>query len=66
VLLVVGLAAISLALATTILTTRAPGMRLGRVPFFSWSVLIAAIGLLLLLPVLVGGIIYGILMAVSH
>ena len=58
VLLVVGLAAISLALATTILTTRAPGMRLGRVPFFSWSVLIAAIGLLLLLPVLVGGLIY--------
>ena len=42
VLLVVGLAAISLALATTILTTRAPGMRLGRVPFFSWSVLVAA------------------------
>jgi len=58
VLLVVGLAAISLALATTILTTRAPGMRLGRVPFFTWSVLIAAIGLLLLLPVLVGGVIY--------
>jgi len=58
VLLVVGLAAISLALATTILTTRAPGMRLGRVPFFSWSVLVAAIGLLLMLPVLVGVLIY--------
>jgi heme/copper-type cytochrome/quinol oxidase subunit 1 len=58
VLLVVGLAAVSLSLATTVLTTRAPGMRLDRVPFFSWSVLIAAIGLLLLLPVLVGVVIY--------
>ncbi len=58
VLLVVGLAAVSLSLATTILTTRAPGMRLGRVPFFSWSILVAAIGMLLLLPVLVGALIF--------
>jgi heme/copper-type cytochrome/quinol oxidase subunit 1 len=58
VLLVIGLAAVSLALATTILTTRAPGMRLGRVPFFSWSVLVATVGLLLMLPVLVGALIY--------
>jgi heme/copper-type cytochrome/quinol oxidase subunit 1 len=58
VLLVVGLAAVALPVATTVLTTRAPGMRMSRVPFFAWSALIAAIGLLLLLPVLVGVLIY--------
>jgi heme/copper-type cytochrome/quinol oxidase subunit 1 len=57
-LLVIGLAAVALPLATTVLTTRAPGMRMSRVPFFSWSALVAAIGLLLLLPVLVGVLIY--------
>jgi heme/copper-type cytochrome/quinol oxidase subunit 1 len=57
-LLVIGLAAIALPLATTVLTTRAPGMRMSRVPFFTWSALIAAIGLLLLLPVLIGTLIF--------
>ncbi len=33
-------------------------MRMSRVPFFSWSALVAAIGLLLMLPVLVGVLIY--------
>ena len=31
---------------------------MGRVPFFTWSALVAAIGLLLMLPVLVGVLIY--------
>jgi heme/copper-type cytochrome/quinol oxidase subunit 1 len=57
-LLIVGLAAIAGALATTVLTTRAPGMRMERLPFFSWSALIASIGLLLVLPVLFGVLIY--------
>jgi heme/copper-type cytochrome/quinol oxidase subunit 1 len=57
-LTVIGLAAAALAVATTVLTTRAPGMRMSRVPFFSWSALVAAIGLLLMLPVLVGVLIY--------
>jgi heme/copper-type cytochrome/quinol oxidase subunit 1 len=57
-LLIAGVGAIAVALATTILTTRAPGMRLERVPFFSWSVLVAAIGLLVMLPVLFGVLIY--------
>ncbi len=57
-LLILGLAAIAGALATTILTTRAPGMRMERVPFFSWSVLVASIGLLIVLPVLLGVLIY--------
>jgi cytochrome o ubiquinol oxidase subunit 1 len=57
-LLVIGLAAIAVPLATTVLTTRAPGMRMSRVPFFAWASLVAAVGLLLVLPVLVGVIIY--------
>ena len=40
-LLVIGLAAAALSVATTVLTTRAPGMRMGRVPFFAWSALVA-------------------------
>ncbi len=57
-LTVVGLAAAAGAVATTVLTTRAPGLRMSRVPFFSWSALIASIGLLLMLPVLIGVLIY--------
>lgn len=56
--LVLGLAAVAISLATTVLTTRAPGMRLERVPFFSWSVLVTAIGLVLLLPVVLGVLVY--------
>ena len=33
-------------------------MRMGRVPFFAWSALVASIGLLLVLPVLLGVLIY--------
>jgi heme/copper-type cytochrome/quinol oxidase subunit 1 len=43
---------------TSILTTRAPGMHLRRMPPFAWSVLVAGLGLLLMLPVLVGALIY--------
>ena len=57
-LMVVGLAAAAVSVATTVLTTRAPGMTMRRVPLFSWSALVASIGLLLLLPVLVGVLIY--------
>ena len=57
-LLIMGLAAAATSVATTVLTTRAPGMRMARVPFFSWSALVASIGLLLALPVLLGVLIY--------
>ena len=57
-LTVIGLAAAALPVAATVLTTRAPGMRMSRVPFFSWSALVAAVGLLLMHPVLVGVLIY--------
>jgi len=46
------------ALVTTILTTRAPGMNMRRVPFFTWSVLVSSLGLLVALPMLIGNLIY--------
>jgi cytochrome o ubiquinol oxidase subunit 1 len=57
-LILIGLAAVALTVAATILTTRAPGMRLSRVPFFAWSALVASIGLLLALPVALAVVIY--------
>ena len=58
ILLLVGLLAGAASVATTILTTRAPGMNMRRVPLFSWSALVGALGLLLALPVLVGALVY--------
>ncbi|MET0577711.1 MAG: cbb3-type cytochrome c oxidase subunit I, partial [Ilumatobacteraceae bacterium] len=57
-LLILGLAAGATSVATTVLTTRAPGLRMSRVPFFSWSALVASVGLILVLPVLLGVLIY--------
>ena len=48
----------AVALVTTILTTRAPGMNMRRVPFFTWSVLASSLGLLVALPLLIGNLIY--------
>jgi heme/copper-type cytochrome/quinol oxidase subunit 1 len=48
----------SLCVATTVLTLRAPGMTLDRVPLFAWSTLVSASILILSLPVLVGDLIY--------
>lgn len=44
--------------ATSVLTTRAPGMTMRRVPFFAWSALIGSLGILLSLPVFFGAIVY--------
>jgi heme/copper-type cytochrome/quinol oxidase subunit 1 len=57
-LAVLGLLAAAGSVATTVLTTRAPGMTMRRVPFFAWSALVSAIGLLLVGPVLVGTVIF--------
>ncbi len=57
-LMALGFTAVGVSLATSVLTTRAPGMTMRRVPFFSFSVLVFAIGLVLVMPVLVGTIIY--------
>ncbi len=56
-LMVVGLAASAISVATSVLTTRAPGMTMRRVPLFAWAALIGAIGMLIALPVLLGAVI---------
>lgn len=53
-----GLIAVAGTVAASVLTTRAPGMTMRRVPFFAWSALVGALGLLLALPVLLGTIVY--------
>ena len=53
-----GLTAIAISLATSVLTTRAPGMNMRRIPLFSWSVLVSSLGLVLMLPVAIGTVIY--------
>jgi heme/copper-type cytochrome/quinol oxidase subunit 1 len=57
-LMAVGLTATAGAVATTILTTRAPGMTMRRVPPFSWSALVFSLGVILVMPVLVGTLAY--------
>jgi heme/copper-type cytochrome/quinol oxidase subunit 1 len=54
----VGLTASALSVATTIFTTRAPGMTMRRVPPFSWSALVFTLGLVLVMPVLLGTLAY--------
>ena len=49
-----GLTAVAATIATSVLTTRAPGMRLHRAPLFSWAALVGSIALVLVLPVAVG------------
>lgn len=53
-LTILGLAGAAISVATTVMTTRAAGMTLGRVPIFSWSALVGTIGALLVLPVAFG------------
>ncbi len=57
VLVVVGLVAAATSVATSVLTTRAPGMNMRRVPLFAWSALVGALGLILMLPVLAGALV---------
>ncbi len=57
-LMAVGLTATAGAVATSILTTRAPGMTMRRVAPFSWSALVFSLGVILVMPVLVGTLAY--------
>lgn len=57
-LMAVGLTATAGAVATSILTTRAPGMTLRRIPPFSWSALVFSLGVILVMPVFVGTLTY--------
>lgn len=57
-LLVIGLLAAATSVLVSILTTRAPGMNMRRVPPFAWSALVTSLGLVLMLPVLLGTLVY--------
>ena len=57
-LVVIGLLIATVALVTTILTNRAPGMTLERTPSFTWSALVTGATLLLTLPVVLAVCIY--------
>lgn len=57
-LMILGLLASAGSVATSVLTTRAPGMTMRRVPLFAWSALIGALGMLIALPVVFGVVIY--------
>ncbi len=57
-LMIIGLLVSAGCVATSVLTTRAPGMTMRRVPMFAWSALVGALAMLLALPVLFGAIVY--------
>ena len=57
-LMAVGLTASAGSVATSILTTRAPGMTLRRIPPFSWSALVFSLGVIVVMPVLLGTLAY--------
>jgi heme/copper-type cytochrome/quinol oxidase subunit 1 len=54
VLTLVGLTAVAVTVAASVLTTRAPGMRVHRAPLFAWASLVGSIALALVLPVAAG------------
>lgn len=53
-----GIMAGAVSVAVTVMTSRAPGMSLDRVPVFSWAALAGATATLLSLPVTIGNIVY--------
>lgn len=57
-LMILGLLASAGAVATTVLTSRAPGVTLRRVPFLTWSALVQALALIVAMPVMFGAIVF--------
>ena len=57
-LMALGFTAVGASLVTSVLTTRAPGMTMRRVPFFAFSTLVFGLGLILVMPVVFGTLIY--------
>lgn len=51
VIVCVGLTAVAVSVAATVLTTRAPGMTMRRVPLYSWAALVSSLGAIITLPV---------------
>ncbi len=57
-LMALGLTASAGSIVTTILTTRAPGMTMRRIPPSSWSALVFGLGVIVVMPVFVGTLTY--------
>lgn len=57
ILVITGLLAGALSVAATVLTSRAPGMNMRRIPFFSWSALVSSLMVLVALPVVAGDLV---------
>jgi cytochrome o ubiquinol oxidase subunit 1 len=57
-LMAIGLTAAGGSIVVSVLTTRAPGMTMRRVPFLSMSALVTGLGLVLVMPVLLGTLTY--------
>lgn len=57
-LVAAGLAAGACSVATSVLTTRAPGMNMRRVPYFSWAALVTSLAVVVALPVFAGDLLY--------
>lgn len=54
----IGLTATAIAVVTSILTSRAPGMTMKRVSASTWSALVFGLGIILVMPVLLGTLTY--------
>ncbi len=61
--MILALCLLAVCVATTVLTLRAPGMTLNRVPFFAWSAMVGGVMVLLTLPALLGNV---VLLWVDH
>lgn len=57
-LMALGLLAAGASIVVSVLTTRAPGMTMRRVPFFAMSALVTGLGIVLVMPVLLGTLAY--------
>ncbi|MHB1090721.1 MAG: cbb3-type cytochrome c oxidase subunit I, partial [Ilumatobacteraceae bacterium] len=62
-LVIVGVFAAAISVVTTVIGARASGLAVSEVPVFSWSAFVAAVGLILTLPIHLGSVIYA---AVDH
>ena len=58
VVLALGAVMVAVSLVTTVFTHRAPGMRLDRAPLLSWSTLLYGVVILLVVPTIIGTLVY--------
>jgi heme/copper-type cytochrome/quinol oxidase subunit 1 len=62
-LVIVGILAAAISVATTVIGARSSGLAMSEIPVFSWSALVGATGLIFTLPIHLGSLIYT---AVDH